>query len=239
MRRLSLYLLIPAALTACAGNDVLVQRQGSLEGRLEQIIQTQNVSKSELAGLSLQIKELKEQLARKAFAEQEMQGRYEALQNRVKILSNRLEQLETPARQSATIEIVNSEEETAGREEALQREYMQAFGLFSVDKYAAAAEAFKSFIANHPESEYAANARYWLGECYFNTDRYQEAIDVFTKVLELNPSARRAADAMLKIGFSWKRLDEPVKSATTLKAVIDKYPESEAAVQARQLLDRK
>lgn len=230
--------MIPAALTACAANDVIVQRQGSLEGRLEQVMQAQISNKSELAGLSLQIKELKEQLAKSASMAKETQAGHEALLSRVNLLASRLERAEAP-RPSATIEIVNRGDETAGREESLQGEYMKAFGLFSVDNYAAAADAFNSFIANHPESEYAANARYWLGECYFNTDRYKEAIDSFTKVLDMNPTARRAADTMLKTGLSWKKLDDPVKSSTTFRTLIDKYPESEAAVQARQQLGQK
>jgi len=239
VRRLPLLFLIPTALSACAGTDVIVQRQSSMEGRLEQVMQAQNSSKNEITGLAVQIKELRDQLTKRAAAEHESQLQHEALQNRVKILAQRLEQVEVPARPAATIELVNGDAAPAGREDSVQAEYMQAFGLFSADNYAAAAEAFNAFIANHPEGEYAANARFWLGECYFSTGRYRESIDSFTKVLDMSPSAGRAADAMLRIGLSWQELDEPVKSSATLQAVVDKYPDSKAAVQARQHLNRK
>jgi len=239
VRRLLLLFLFPAAITACAGNDVIVQRQSSMEGRLEQVMQAQNTSKSEIAGLSVQLKELKELLARHAAAEHEAQLQHEALQTRVKILTNRLEQIDAPARQPATIELVNRDAGAAGREDSVQAEYMQAFGLFSADKYPEAADAFTSFIANHPEGEYAANARFWLGECHFVTGRYREAVDSFTRVLDTNPSAGRAADALLKIGLSWQKLGEPAKSAAALQKVVDAYPESKSAVQARQHLNRK
>jgi tol-pal system protein YbgF len=210
-----------------------------MEGRLEQVMQAQNSSKSEIAGLSLQMKELKEQVAKHSAAENEARERYETLQSRVKMLTHRLEQIETPARQSATIELVNREAGTAVREDSVQAEYMKAFGLFSADNYAAAADAFNSFIANYPEGEYAANARFWLGECHFSTGRYREAIDSFTKVLDMKPSAGRSADALLKIGLSWRKLDEPAKSTAALRTIIEKYPESEAASQARQHLNQK
>ena len=239
MRRLSLLFLLPATLSACAGNDVIVQRQSSMEGRLEQVMQAQNSSKSEIAGLSLQIKELKDQVAKHAAAENEARQRSEALQSRVQMLTHRLEQIETPARQSNTIELVNREAGTAGREDSVQAEYMKAFGLFSADNYEAAAEAFNAFIADYPEGEYAANARFWLGECYFNTGRYREAVDSYTKVLDSQPSARRAAEAMLKIGLAWQKLDEPAKSKAALRTVVEKYPESAAASQARQHLNQK
>lgn len=239
MRRLFIFTLIPAVLTACAGNDVIVQRQSSLEGRLEQIMLSQNSSKNEIAGLSLQIKELKEQGAKLAATGNELQVRNEALHNRLSILANRLELIEAPASQPGTIELVNREEGTVGREESVQAEYMKAFGLFSADNYPAAADAFNRFIANYPESENAANARYWLGECYFSIGRYKEAVDSFTKALDMKPAARRAADSMLKIGLAWEKLDEPAKSQSALQTVVDKYPGSEAAVQARQRLNRK
>jgi tol-pal system protein YbgF len=239
VRRISLLFLIPAALSACASNDVIVQRQSSMEGRLEQIMQAQNSSKKDIAGLSLQLAELKNQVAKHAAAENEAQERYEALQNRVMRLTNRLEQVEAPVKQSATIELVNRETGSSGREDSVQAEYMKAFGLFSADNYAAAADAFNAFITNYPEGEYAANARFWLGECYFSSGRYREAIAAFTQVLDTKPSSRRAAEAMLKIGLSWQKLDDQVKSAAALRTVIDKYPESEAAAQARQNLNQK
>lgn len=239
MRRLALFLLFPAVLTACTANDVIVQRQSSMEGRLEQIMQAQNSSKNEIAGLSAQIMGLKNQIAKQAAAEQEAQVRHDALQRRLTMVSQRLEQLDTTAKPPATIELVNDEAGIAGREASVQSEYMKAFGLFSVDNYTAAIDAFSAFIAHYPESEYAANARYWLGECYFSTGRYREAVDTFTKVLDMKPSARRAAEAQLKIGLAWEKLDEPARSSAALQAVVDSYPESEAAMQARQQLDKK
>jgi tol-pal system protein YbgF len=227
------------ALSACAGNDVIVQRQSKIEGRIEQVMQAQNSSKNEISALSLQIKELKELVAKNSAADNDAKARYDALQSRVEIMTQRLAQVETATRQSATIELVNNESGAADRGESVQAEYMKAFGLFSVNNYTAAIDAFTAFIANHPESEYAVNARYWLGECYFSTGRFRESIDTFTRIVDMNPSAKRTADAQLKIGLAWENLDDTAKSSAALRTVIDKFPESEAAVQARKRLDRK
>ena len=239
MRRFSLVLFLFTGLTGCAGNDLLVQRQGSMEGRLEQIMQAHNSAKTDFAAVAAQMQALKEQSARQATAEKELLVKYEALQDRVRLLANRLAQVESTARQSATIEVVNQGSIAAGREESVQAAYMKAFGLFSANNYRAAAEAFDAFIAAYPESEYAANARYWLGECHFSEGRYKEAIDSFTRVLELNPVPKRDAEAMLRIGLAWYRLDTPAKGAAVLRQLIVKYPGSEAAVKAGQQLDGK
>lgn len=237
MQRISFALLLLVSLTGCAANDLLVQRQSSLEGRLEQVVQAQNSAKVEIAALAAQLQALKEQVSKQSAAEKELSGRYEQLQERLKIVSSRLLQLEPAEPESTTIELVNQGAVPEGREESVQAAYIKAFGLYSENNYGAAAEAFSAFIAAYPESEYAANARYWLGECYFSLERYPEAIDSFSLALEMNPSPKRAADTMLRIGTAWYRLADPAKGAATLRLLTEQYPGSEAAAAAAKQLE--
>ena len=239
MQRISLFLLLLASLTGCAGNDLIVQRQSSMEGRLEQIMQAHKSAKTDIAAVAAQMQELKEHATRQAASEKELLARYEALQERVKIISNRLALLESAARKASTIELVNQESVAEGREESVQAAYMKAFGLFSGNSYSAAAEAFNAFIASYPESEYAVNARYWLGECYFSLGRDKEAIETFTRVLDMNPAPNRSADAMYRVGLAWYSLDNPSKGAAALKLLLEKYPGSEAAGPAAKQLEKK
>jgi len=236
-----LFPFIPVAclfLAGCAGSDYLVQRQGSMEGRINQIMQSQNGTTAQLAELSLQIRELKEQVARQAAAEKILAADHAALQEKVQMLSRRLERKEADAasQQVARIELVNHENEGESREEKVQSAYMRAFGLFSSNKYDAAAEAFTAFIEAYPESEHAANARYWLGECHFAAGRYKPAIDAFAKVLSAD---KRGADAMLKTGLAWYGLNEREKGQAVLKALLEKFPGSEAAAKAAEKLEQK
>ena len=231
-------MLIVAALTGCAANDAFVQRQSSMEGRLEQIMQAQNSTKTELAEITLQLKELKEQVGKIAASEKDIRVNNDQLQDRLNNLSTRVEQVEAP-RSSSVIELVNQDSPPESREESVQAAYMKAFGLFSANSFQAAADAFEAFITSYPESEYAANARYWLAECYFSEERYKEAIASFAKVLESKPSEKRGSDAMLKTGLSWYRLNNPEKGNLTLRALIEKYPQSEAAIQANEQINRK
>lgn len=239
MRRISPFLLLLAGLTGCAGNDLIVQRQSSLEGRLEQVMQAHNSTKADFAAVSAQLQEFKDHSAKLTASEKDLQLKYDALQEKVKMLASRLSMLELAAKQSSTIELVNQDSIPEGRDESVQAAYMKAFGLFSANSYSAAAEAFNSFISVYPESEYAANARYWLGECYFSLGNYKEAIESFTRVLEMSPLPKRGADAMYRIGLAWYRLDNPSKGATALGLLIEKYPGSEAAKMAAEQLGKK
>ena len=238
MRRIYLILYVCANLIGCASNDLLVQRQSSMEGRLEQIMQAQNSAKSEIAALSAQVQEVKELSARQSAGEKELLSRYDRLQERLNSITSRLAQVESAAKQAATIELVNQDSNPEGSEESAQAAYIKAFGLYSANNYSAAAEAFNSFIAIYPESEYAANARYWLGECYFTLGRDKEAIDSFLRVLEMNPAPKRAADTMLKIGTAWYRLGDSAKGAAALRLLLEKYPGSEAADMAGKQLEK-
>lgn len=210
-----------------------------MEGRLEQVMQGQNSGKSDLAEVSASIMTQKELAARQAAAIKELQASHDALQERVRILTRRLEQLEPPTRQNSPIELVNQENIAEGREESVQAAYMKAFGLFSANSYRAAADAFSDFISSYPESEYAANARFWLGECYYSEGRYKEAIEAFTRVLEMKPSEKRQADSILKIGLSQFAINDPARGAATLKLLREKYPLSEAASKAKERLEQR
>jgi tol-pal system protein YbgF len=231
-------MLVAAVLTACTANDAFVQRQSSMEVRLEQIMQAQNSTKAELAEITVQLKGLQGQVEKMAASEKDAKARNDQLQDRLSTLSSRLEQVEAPKR-SSVIEVVNEDSPPESREESVQAAYMKAFGMFSANNFSAASEAFEAFIASYPESEYASNARYWLAECYFSEGRYKEAVDSFTKVLEANPSEKRGSDAMLKSGLSWYKLNDREKGDLTFKALIEKYPQSEAALQAREQLNHK
>ncbi|NVN98657.1 MAG: tol-pal system protein YbgF [Geobacteraceae bacterium] len=239
MRRIPFLFLLAAVFSGCAANDLIVQRQSSMELRLEQLMQAQKASRNEVAAASVQMQEVKELSARQAAYEKDMLFKYEALLERVKITSIRLTQLEAAARQSSKIELVNQESLPEGREESIQAEYMKAFGLFSSNNFSGAAESFNAFVSAYPESEYAPNARYWLGECYFALGRFNEAIGAFERVLEMKPLPKRASDAMLRIGSAWYRLDNQSKGSQTLKLLIEKYPDSEAAAAAAGLLENK
>ena len=131
-------------LSGCAGNDLIVQRQITLEGRLEQIMQAQNSATAEIARLAAQVQELKQQSARQPPAEKELLARCGELDGRLKIISSRLVQVESAAKMSATIELVNQESIQEGHEESVQAAYIKAFGLFSANNYSAAAEAFNA-----------------------------------------------------------------------------------------------
>ncbi len=115
---------------------------------------------------------------------------------------------------------------------------MKAFGLFSGNNYEAAATSFASFIKTHPASDYTANAHYWLGECFVALKRYPQAIEAFRTVVSSFPGGKKAPEAMLKIGLTHELAGDSSRAHAAFQEVVEKFPASDAATKARELLLR-
>jgi tol-pal system protein YbgF len=119
-----------------------------------------------------------------------------------------------------------------------QEAYMKAFGIFSANRHQEAISAFSEFIAAYPNSEYAANAQYWIGECHYSQKDYQKALDAFNIVLSKYPKGKKVPDAMLKVAFSQLSLSDQASARVTMQKLIDTYPRSPAAAKAKERLNR-
>jgi len=124
--------------------------------------------------------------------------------------------------------------EPAGPEEA----YRAAFSRIEDNEYEAAAEAFGAFLEDHPDSDLAANARYWLGESHYVMRDFERALGEFNKVLQNHPDSRKAAAALLKIGYSFYELGEYKSAREALNRVRDRFPDTSEARLAKKRLER-
>ncbi|MDL2306512.1 tol-pal system protein YbgF [Desulfovibrio sp. OttesenSCG-928-C06] len=97
---------------------------------------------------------------------------------------------------------------------------------------------FTDFLNRYPNSALAANAEYWLGECFYGQGRYGEAILAFQNVAALHPKHNKAPAALLKTGFSYERLADNQNAVFYLEQLVEAYPNSEPAPQARKALQR-
>ena len=222
------------AASGCGTNDIIIKKQTEMEARLEQLIQGNAGTNARLAEMTLELKELRSQVKANSADLAELKPGYQELKSSVAGVSQKADGKASPAK----IVVVNKGSVPGDRESVEQDAYMKAFGLFSSNDYKGAIEAFEAFIATYPASEYAGNARYWIGECYYTQGDYERALDAFNKVIELYPGGKKASDAMLKVGFSLIGLNQPEKARKALEALVEKYPKSHAAAKARERLSR-
>ena len=104
--------------------------------------------------------------------------------------------------QTPKVEIVNQPSAVkTTKESGPPAEYLKAFGLYSANSFPAAIESFESFLKNNPQSDYAANALYWIGECHYTLSHLPKAKEAFSKVAENYPKSSKTPDALLKLGL--------------------------------------
>lgn len=227
-------LLFSLAFAGCAANDLVVKRQSESEAKIEHLIQTGKKAEqrvNELAGQQQsqdeQFRTLAQQLKQQQETIRELRNSQEELKARLTIMSQ----------QSATprVEVVNPEPVLkAARDSGPPADYVKAFGLYSANNFPAAIESFESFLTNNPQSDYTANALYWIGECYYSTSNLPRAKEYFFKVAGNHPSSPKAPDSLLKLGYTLMAMKEKEKALAIFDSLIKSYPSSPAAVKARE-----
>ena len=111
-----------------------------------------------------------------------------------------------------------------------------AYGLLKGGSYANAGTALQEFIKKYPASVHLPNAYYWLGNAQFALQDYKNALLGYQYLLKEYPGMPKAADALFNIAGCQQELKLGAASQKTLKQLIAKYPDSEAAAKAKKLL---
>jgi len=108
-------------------------------------------------------------------------------------------------------------------------EYEQALAILREGRYPEAAQAFKGFLASYPDSSFADNANYWLGETYYVTREFDQALSTFKGLSESYPNSSKAPDSLLKTGYIYYEKKDWPAARQALESVISDYPGTTAA----------
>jgi len=123
-------------------------------------------------------------------------------------------------------------------EPAEKREFEAAFAIFKKSDFTAAQSAFIEFLKRYGQSGYAASALFWLGNAQYATRDYKEAMINFRSLIAREPEHLRAPEAVLSIANCQIELKDAKGARKTLEDLIKAYPQSEAAVAAKDRLTR-
>lgn len=116
--------------------------------------------------------------------------------------------------------------------------YQKAFELLRELRYEQATVAFRDFLVKYPNGRYAHIAQYWLGEAAYARRDFVQAIKDYEALLQNHPRSAKRAEAMLKIGYSYQELKKLDESKKMMEQLIELYPDSTEAGQARNQLRR-
>jgi tol-pal system protein YbgF len=116
--------------------------------------------------------------------------------------------------------------------------YQAAFDTLKEGRYKNAKTELRAFLEKYPNSSYAGNAQYWLGEAHYVTRSFQQGITEFRNVLEKYPTSNKVPDAMLKLGYTYYELQQYPQARQVLTQLRDSFPNETAATLAAKRLDR-
>ena len=99
-----------------------------------------------------------------------------------------------------------------------------------------ATQEFNDYLKFYPNTDLAGNAYFYLAEIQYKAGDFKKAIANYDLVVQNFPSGNKAAAAQLKKGFALIELGQQDDGTQELKHVIQRYPKTSEAVQARDKL---
>jgi tol-pal system protein YbgF len=118
------------------------------------------------------------------------------------------------------------------------RDFEAALAIFRKGEFPSAQTAFADFIKRYPQSGFRPTALFWLGNAQYANRDYRGAIGNFRALLTAAPDHPRAPEAVLSIANCQIELKDNTAARRTLDELVKTYPQSEAAVAAKERLTR-
>ena len=117
-------------------------------------------------------------------------------------------------------------------------DYDKAFALLKEGRYKQAIAAFGNFLKNHPDSQFADNAQYWLAEANYAYRQYKQALSEFQLLIAKYPDSSKAQGARLKIAYVYYELKNWSAARESLQQIIKLFPNTNLAKKANERLER-
>jgi tol-pal system protein YbgF len=118
------------------------------------------------------------------------------------------------------------------------KEYEAALAIFRKGDFKTTTQSFVDFLRRYPQSGYQSLGLFWLGNAQYANREYRDAITNFKSSIDTNPASSKAPEAMLAMANCQIDLKDTRSARRTLDDLIKTYPQSEAAVAAKDRLSR-
>jgi tol-pal system protein YbgF len=168
---------------------------------------------------------------------QSLNDTMDELKVRLTKLSKQLEDMQA-AQQSMAAQQTQAQQQAQAVAQAPAPDvlYNNALRDYNGGKNDLAIQEFTDYIKFYPDTDLAGNSYFYIAEIQFKAGDYQKAIANYSLVLQNFPSGNKAAAAELKKGFALLELGKEDDGTQELKRVIQRYPRTNEATQARERL---
>lgn len=202
----------------------------ALKSRLREVEATLNNLRAELANY----REIKTQVGM-------LGDRANQFHNRLAIMENNIAMM----RAKGSGEVVLNKEgnvtlDVMGNDRAreeMSNLYGRASKLFKQRRFDRARAEFLELLRRFPNSEYSADATFWIAEAYFLEKENEKAILEYEKLIKEYPDSNKIPSAMLKQGIAFANLGDTQSARMIYKRIIQTFPNTTQALSAQQYLN--
>jgi tol-pal system protein YbgF len=245
IRKLAVITAAAFALTACGGNQDLIQQSlNNIKDEMLGIQSTIGDMQVQIQGLDKDIKLNTESIKRNSDAISQLREEMTVTNTDIMELKERVTELEKSKMELADANmppmvVKDKGEEVIIIEDNIQDKvglYTYAYELYRNGKYAESEAKFAEFLQKYPDVERSDNAMYWLGEIKYAQKDYPAAVVKFQELVDKYPDGNKVPDALLKMGYSYGNISDKDNAVKALQMVVKDYPDSDAARLASQKL---
>lgn len=250
--------------SAQAANRDIVQLQTQVD-QLQQQMTQMTTSFNERMGVMKNLVEQNTDVANKVNAtlkdlqasinkqQQDRGGQVDQISGQIQALNDTMDELKVRlAKLSKQLEDMQSTQQSLAASQAQQQQQAQAVAQapapdvlynnalrdYNGGKPDLATQEFSDYVKFYPNTDLAGNAYFYIAELQFRAGNFPKAIEEYDLVLQNFPSGNKAAAAQLKKGFALLELGKEDEGTQELRHVIQRYPKTNEATQARERLRR-
>jgi tol-pal system protein YbgF len=214
------------------------ERMGVMRNLIEQ--NTDAVNKATGAMTELQ-NSLQKQQADSGSHVDQISGQIQALNDTLDELKARLTQVSKQLQDMEAAQQNLSAQQTQAQQQQQAAPppdvlYNNALRDYTSGKNDIALQEFQDYIKYYPNTDLAGNSYFYLADMEYKQGNYQQAAKDYDQVLQNFPTGNKAPAAQLKKGFSLLELGQKDEGVAELRHLIQRYPRSNEALQAKERL---
>ncbi|WP_261815467.1 tol-pal system protein YbgF [Vibrio gallicus] len=224
--------------TSTTSSSTSASRKETDVQRLERLLRNSNRVQ---AGLQQQVDDMSIEISELHGALEKNQHQMQQLVDRQRELFIELDKVRSEAAKPKVAPQPAAEPDSTGKysdNQSEQQAYQSAVDLILKQKdYDAATAAFENFITKYPQSVYASNANYWLGQLYFSKKDDLKSAKAFAAVVSYKDSNKRA-DALVKLGDIAVRNNNAKAAKKYYEQAVVEYPNTSSAQSAQSKVSK-
>jgi tol-pal system protein YbgF len=183
--------------------------------------------------------------------QQDRGGQVDQISGQIQALNDTMDEIKVRlAKVSKQLEDMQSAQQSLAASQSQQQQQAQAMAQapppdvlynnalrdYNGGKPDLATQEFNDYVKFYPNTDLAGNAYFYIAELQYRAGNFPKAIEEYDLVLQNFPGGNKAAAAQLKKGFALLELGKEDEGTQELRHVIQRYPRSNEATQARERL---